>query len=206
MPVVDRSGVLRRIEGRKLDIGCGPRKVDDDHIGVDLLDYPGVDVVGDIREVLATIPDGALSGIYSSHFLEHVEDVPGLVAELARVLRPGAVLVVVVPHFSNPYFYSDTTHKTAFGLYSFSYLARDGVYRRQVPSYSRDERLALRSARLRFKSPPPFYARYAFKRGVELLVNANRWTQELYEENLCYLVPCYDVRFELVRLGGRVKE
>jgi SAM-dependent methyltransferase len=202
MAVADRTGTLQSIRGRKLDIGCGPRKIDSDHVGVDVVAYPGVDVVGDIAEVLAQIPDGSLGGAYSSHFFEHVDDVPALVAELARTLQPGAVLEVVVPHFSNPYYFSDPTHKTAFGLYSFSYLAADGIYRRQVPSYVRDERFALQSARLGFKSPPPFYGRYAFKRAIGALVNLTRWSQEFYEENLCYLVPCYEVRFRLVRLPG----
>jgi hypothetical protein len=201
MAVVDRTGVLATISGRKLDIGCGARKVDDDYVGVDRIDYPGVDLVGDIDDVLAQIPEGALRGVYSSHFLEHVEDVSGLLEQLARVLAPGAALEVVVPHFSNPYYFSDPTHKTAFGLYSFSYLASDPVYRRQVPAYCRIEAFRLTSARLRFKSPPPFYGRYAFKRAVEVLVNSSRWSQEFYEENLCYLVPCYEVQFRLARIG-----
>lgn len=202
MAVHDRTGKLQSIRGRKLDIGCGPRKIDGDHVGVDLIEYPGVDVVGDIGEVLAQIPDGALEGAYSSHFFEHVDDVQGLLGELARTLRIAAVLEIVVPHFSNPYFFSDPTHKTAFGLYSFSYLTADEIYRRQVPSYVRDKRFGLQSAELGFKSPPPFYGRYAFKRAVGYLVNLTRWSQEFYEENLCYLVPCYEVRFRLVRRDG----
>jgi len=199
MSVVDRTGALAQITDRKLDIGCGPRKIDSGHVGVDRIEYPGVDIVGDIRDVLAQIPDGVLGGAYCSHFLEHVDDVPGLIDELARTLRAGAELVIVVPHFSNPYCYSDPTHETAFGLYSFSYLAQDGIYRRQVPAYVRDERFGLRSAKLGFKSEPPFYGRYVFKRVVGMLVNLTRWSQEFYEENLCYLVPCYEVRFRLVR-------
>lgn len=202
MPIDDKTNALQKIQGRKLDIGCGPRKVGSDYIGVDVIDYPGVDVVGDIREVLAEIPDGALSGAYSSHFFEHIDDVVGLIEELTRALTPGAVLEVLVPHFSNPYFFSDPTHKTAFGLYSFSYLASDKILRRQVPSYCRNDRLELESVQLRFKSPPPFYGRYAFKRAVEVLVNLTRWSQELYEENFCYLLPCYEVQFRLVRLSA----
>lgn len=201
MSVDDRTGVLQSIQGRKLDIGCGSRKVDSEHVGVDLLAYPGVDIVGDISEVLARIPNGALGGGYSSHFFEHVDDVADLLAELGRVLAVGAVLEVVVPHFSNPYFFSDPTHKTAFGLYSFSYLASDELYRRQVPSYCRNDQFRLESATLGFKSPRPFYGRYAFKRAVGLLVNLNRWSQEFYEENLCYVVPCYEVQFRLVRVA-----
>ena len=202
MPVHDPAGLLRDVEGRKLDLGCGPRKIHSEYIGVDLIDYPGVDVVGDIGDVLSQIPDGTLGGAYSSHFLEHVDDVLGIVEALARTLRPGAPLELVVPHFSNPYYFSDPTHKTAFGLYSCSYLASDDILRRQVPSYVRDERFSLKSVRLCFRSPPPFYGRYAFKRAIETLVNLNRWSQEFYEENLCYLIPCYEVRFCLVRAAA----
>ena len=200
MPVNDKAGVLERIHGRKLDLGCGPRKIDDEHVGVDLIDYPGVDVVGEIGEVLEQIPDGALGGVHASHFLEHVEDLPALLDEIARTLASGALLHVVVPHFSNPYFYSDPTHRTAFGLYTFSYLATDRLHRRQVPGYCRSPDLTLCSVTLGFKSPRPFYGRYAFKRAVGALVNLTTWTREFYEENLCYLVPCYEVRYVLARV------
>lgn len=200
MPVEDKSGALAHIHGRKLDIGCGPRKVDAEYVGVDLIDYPGVDVVGEICEVLARIPDGALTGVYSSHFFEHVDDLPGLLDEIARTLSPGAFMEVVAPHFSNPYYYSDPTHRMAFGLYTFSYLAADDVHRRQVPTYCRNDAFELRSAMLGFKSPRPFYGRYAFKRTIGVLVNLTTWTRECYEENLCYLVPCYEVRYLLRRV------
>jgi hypothetical protein len=197
MPVQDKSGALARIRGRTLDIGCGPRKLKAEYVGVDRIDYPGVDVVGDVREVLARIPDGALAGVYSSHFLEHVEDLPGLLDEIARTLDHGAQVEAIVPHFSNPYFYSDPTHRTAFGLYTFSYFAADPVHRRRVPAYVRNTALELCSATLRFKSPHPFYGRYALKRGFGFLVNLTTWTRECYEENFCYLVPCYEIRYVL---------
>lgn len=200
MPVEDKTRALHTIRGRKLDIGCGPRKRAADYVGVDLIDYPCVDLVGDAREVLSQIPDGALSGVYTSHFLEHVDDLPEILNEIARTLSRGSMLEVVVPHFSNPYFASDPTHRTAFGLYTFSYLARDALHTRTVPAYVRNDALKLQSVALGFKSPRPFYVRYAFKRAVGLLVNLSSWTREFYEENLCYLVPCYELRFVLVRV------
>ena len=191
--------MLDGIAGRKLDLGCGSRKVAPDYVGVDLLDLPDVDLVGDVMDVLGAIPDGVLEGVYSSHFFEHVESVPALLDELARVIRVGGELDVIVPHFSNPYYYSDLTHRSFFGLYSFSYLARDTLFRREVPSYGREARFVLRSAQLRFKSPRPFYGRYAAKRMIQVAVNASRWTREFYEENLTYLIPCYEIRFKLER-------
>ena len=184
----------------KLDIGCGARKRGPDYIGVDRLDLPGVDVVGEVLDVLAAIPDGAIDEIYCSHFLEHIDDLDGMLAEICRVLRRAGRLEVVVPHFSNPYFASDPTHRRAFGLYTFSYLAADAPLRRRVPHYGNSVPLRLDRVILGFKSTPPFYGRHAFKRAIGALVNLMRWTREFYEENLVYLVPCYELRFSLVRL------
>jgi len=120
--------------------------------------------------------------------------------EMCRVLRPGGHLEIVVPHFSNPYFASDPTHRRAFGLYTFSYLTADAPLRRQVPHYGEVLPVRLERVVLGFKSTPPFYGRHALKRAVGLVVNLSRWTREFYEENLVYLVPCYELRFRLVRL------
>ena len=50
-------------------------------MGVDVLDYPSVDVIGDAFDVLAAVPDSALAALYSSHFFEHVEDVQRLLGD-----------------------------------------------------------------------------------------------------------------------------
>ena len=198
MTVIDKSDALAHIRGQKLDLGCGPRKAAG-YLGVDAIDYPGVDIVGDIYEVLARVPDGTLGGVYASHFFEHVENLAPLLDEIARTLAGGATLEVIVPHFSNPYFYSDPTHRAHFGLYTFSYYATDRLHRREVPDYCRTASFTLRSVRLGFKSSRPFYGRYAFKRAIGAAVNLTTWTREFYEENLCYLVPCYEVRYVLTR-------
>jgi ubiquinone/menaquinone biosynthesis C-methylase UbiE len=196
---LDSARIQDQVRGRVLELGCGARKRRAEYVGVDVLDYPGVDIVGDAFEVLRSVPDAILAGVYSSHFFEHIEDVPGLMDEVARVIRPRGYLEVIVPHFSNPYYYSDLTHKTAFGLYTFSYLARDEILRRKVPTYQRELAFELISVHLGFKSSPPFVARYGLKRVIELLVNASTWSMEFYEENLSHIVPCYELQYRLVR-------
>jgi hypothetical protein len=58
----------------------------------------------------------------------------------------------------------------------------------------------LSQADLIFKSSPPFYARYASKKILQAVFNLNRYTRELYEENFCYLFPCYEILFEMRRM------
>jgi SAM-dependent methyltransferase len=198
--VLDKHGVLDRIAGAKLDLGCGPRKRGADYIGVDVVDQEGVDLVGDVFDVLARIPDGSLSRVFSSHFMEHIDDITRLVGELGRVIRPGGQLETVVPHFSNPYFYSDVTHRTPFGLYSMSYFVKEPLFKREVPLYANPPLFALTAVDLTFKAPRPFYGRYALTKLLGAVFNLSRATKELYEGTLCFWFPCYELTFLMTRL------
>ena len=196
MTILDKHNSLQKLSDLEtviLELGCGNRKRCPDWIGIDALDHECVDIVGDVHEVLERFPDGCVDEVHSYHFFEHVSDVAGLMVRLAKIMKPGALLEVVVPHFSNPHFYSDYTHRTFFGLYSFSYLARDPVFRRRVPNYLDATTFELCDARLVFTSP--FIGRFVFKRILGACFNLNRYAQEFYEENLCYLFPCYEVKF-----------
>jgi len=59
------------------------------------LDRGGVDVAADITAL--PFRDASFDAVLCSHVLEHVEDDRTAMAELARVLRPGGWLVVLVP-------------------------------------------------------------------------------------------------------------
>ena len=196
----DKKGVLSRLPeiGRVvLDLGCGPVRRHPDWIGVDRLDYESVDLVGEVHDVLRMFPAGTVDEVHSSHFFEHVHDLPRLMSEIERVLKNGGLLDVVVPHFSNPYGYSDYTHRRFFGLYTFSHLVKDNVLKARIPGYQSGLQFELEKVKLVFRSP--FRVGHVLKGWVGWLVNSSAWVQTFYEENLCYLVPCYEIRFTLRR-------
>jgi SAM-dependent methyltransferase len=200
--VVDKQGKLAqliRTRSGTMELGCGPARRHADAVTVDALDFPDVDVVGDVFQILASIPDGSVDAVHSYHFLEHVAPLAGIVRECSRVLKPHGLLHAVVPHFSNPYFHSDYTHRQTFGLYSFSYLAEDTLFRRRVPRYQLETGLVLEDVHLTFKAPPPFYLRYAFRRTLGAVVNSSRLTQEWYEAGWSGIFPCYELDFRLRR-------
>jgi ubiquinone/menaquinone biosynthesis C-methylase UbiE len=200
--IVDKHGRLGAVHGAgpvRLEFGCGDRRQLPGAITIDQSDCDAVDVVGDVFAVLAVLPDASVDEIYSSHFVEHLDDFGRFVREAARVLKVGGRMCAVAPHFSNPYFYSDPTHRVFFGLYTFSYYVEDRVFRRVVPRYQPCPGLSLVEARLVFKSAKAFPVQYAIRKLVELLVNSTRYTREFYEANLCYAVPCYEVRYDIVK-------
>jgi ubiquinone/menaquinone biosynthesis C-methylase UbiE len=185
-----------------LEIGCGSRKKDSYAIGIDKLNYPCVDLVGDIFEILRLFPDSIVDEVTSSHFFEHIPDVEGLLTELARILKKNGDLFITVPHFSNPYFYSDSTHSKFFGLYTMSYFSNDEILHRKVPKYQRKINYTLKNITLSFKSSPPFYLRFIFKKLFGYLVNINNYTKELYEEMFCYFISCYEITYQLKKINS----
>jgi predicted SAM-dependent methyltransferase len=180
----------------KIDLGCGPQKKKG-YIGIDKIALPGVDFVYDFEKGLQFLPDNCVDEIISSHLLEHIDNLEFLLTEIHRVLKPNGVKKIIVPHFSNPYYYSDYTHKRFFGLYTFDYFS-DGnnKYTRKVPTFYNTVKFEVVSRKLRFASPP-FYLRNKFKAILTHLVNSTVYTQELYEDLFSNLISCYEIHYEI---------
>lgn len=180
-----------------LELGVGNRKRISSAIGIDILDGENVDIVGDATMVLKEIKSNSIDKIYSYHFLEHIDNYNNLLNETVRVLKKGGVITFVVPHFSNPFFFSDLTHKNFFGLYTFCYFAENNFFKRTFPKYSKISNLLLTDVKLIFKSYRPYYLRHFFKKIIQVIFNSTRYFQEIYEENFCYIFPCYEVVYKI---------
>lgn len=183
-----------------LDIGCGPSKLTGS-IGIDVLPYNGVDLVGEACSILRKFPDESVDFIYTRHFLEHVIDLDSFVSEFCRVLKEDSRCRIIVPHFSNPYFYSDPTHKRHFGLYTFCYYSTcEGLFKRKVPTYMCDLNFNLINVNLHFQTPKGRLVRSGLKKLVKFFVNRCSFNKEIYEELFCWIFPCYEIAYDLVKL------
>jgi hypothetical protein len=75
MAIQDKRDLLSYIqlhheeESFEIELGCGNRKRSPTAIGIDRLDYPGVDIVGEIGDVLAKIPEGSIATRAASYRL-----------------------------------------------------------------------------------------------------------------------------------------
>lgn len=174
-----------------VELGCGQKKKQG-RITVDKLDLPNVDIVADIEEGLSFLPDNSVDQIHSRSVLGHIENFENFMGEIVRVLKKDGTAHIFVPHFSNPYYYSDYTHKRFFGLYSFYYFVDTKHQpRRKVPNFYTDIRVNILSQRLVFSSP--FWFTRQIKKLLSFIFNCHRSLQEFYEENLCYVFPCYGI-------------
>lgn len=97
----------------KLNLGCGRFKkagfwnVDGDPAG-----QP--DQVLDLEELPYPFPSGQFQRIEADHVLEHLQNPFAVMAEMHRILAPGGILHLRMPHFSRGFTHAD--HKRGFDI------------------------------------------------------------------------------------------
>jgi len=176
-----------------LNLGAGLQRVPG-YYNVDLVALEGTDIVADLNKPLDGLPENTVSGIYSSNTFEHISNLFGLLSEIHRVCSNGAKCEIIVPHFANPYYYSDPTHIRQFGLFTMHYfLHTDQQWRRKVPSYYSDTKFKLIDVELMFYKDSLFD--HLVSPIAHYLVNKSRFTQHMFERRFCWLFPPAQVKF-----------
>ena len=179
---------------RLLDLGCGLRK-QQNAIGIDMNANAHPDVIGNIEQGLP-FRDKSFDKVVGYSVLEHLSNLDGCVREVGRVLRRGGTFEVFVPHFSNALFYSDPTHKRCFGYFTFDYYCDEPLQksRWKVPAfYNRDIRLEILEKSFVFSSRFKYMAKAS--RLIERWANRSEEWKLFYETHLCWLFPCYGIRY-----------
>ena len=84
-----------------VNVGCG-LSTGKKFTNVDALPFSNVHYISDIR-VLSMFMDDSVDLIYASHVVEHIprSELPGVLTEWRRALKPGGVLRISVPDFDS---------------------------------------------------------------------------------------------------------
>jgi SAM-dependent methyltransferase len=168
---------------KKLDFGCGQTK-EPGYVGMDIFPGEGVDVIHDFDVFPYPFADNTFDEIVSKSSLEHVDDFIATVVELHRILKPGGILEIWVPHYSGPDAYRDPTHKTFFAYTTFDrftgHTSYETTHSGMFTLLQRSFGLPTRGNRL--KALPKMFA--------------NRFP-ELYEQALCWVMPSKTMYYKL---------
>ncbi|HEV2762232.1 MAG TPA: class I SAM-dependent methyltransferase [Pyrinomonadaceae bacterium] len=173
-----------------LDIGCGKHKTPG-AVGMDNNPRTGADVIHDLDVVPYPFPDDEFDLVIGNQVIEHVEDVLAVVAELHRVTKPGGVIRLETPHYSDIASYTDPTHKHHLTTESFAYFTG------QRPDFDFYSEVQLRPRLIRVTMLKLWRAL-----GFELLVNSCnrypslRFIRKFWESYLCYVVRGKTILFE----------
>jgi SAM-dependent methyltransferase len=174
-----------------LDVGCGQNKVVG-AIGIDSNPRSHADVIHDLGVFPYPFENDRFDEIVCRHVLEHVPDVIGLITELHRITKAGGRLKIVTPHYSNPDWATDPTHRNHFNSYSFTCFVQNKT---PFPFYTDIE---LQPVRTHVSLANLWRAL-----GIEFLVNlderwpALRFTRKFWEFYLSTILRGKELWFEL---------
>lgn len=168
---------------RVLDVGCGRNKRPG-AIGVDYNADTAADALADINGGRLPFRDSVFDRVELIHVIEHVENVVQTIEELHRVLKPGGVLRMETPHYTDFSSFCDPTHRWHLNSFSFRYFTEEGGF----SYYSR--------SRMRQKSLHVKLLNLWKLLGFEFLVNRSRSFRKFWEFYLCYIIRGKAMVFE----------
>ena len=173
-----------------LDVGCGWNKTPG-AIGIDANPRTHADIIHDFGVVPYPFADNEFDEIVCRHVVEHVPDVMAFVRELYRITRSGGRITIVTPHYSNPDWPTDPTHRNHLNSYSFNCFIDD---RQLFPFYTDVKLKTIRT----YVSLANLWRAL----GLEFIVNLDqhwpglRFTRKFWEFYLCNLIRGKELRFD----------
>lgn len=198
MKILDNS-ISEDIQSGKLlrlDIGCGPCP-EKGFYGVDFVELPGVAIYADLNEGLAPIPDNSVSDVVSSHCMEHISNFVPLMKHIHRIVVPNGTIRITVPHYSNPFGYSDPTHVRFFGLYTMLYFVPQDrqKLKRKVPAFYFDFNFDVKSVKIEFYRENVIDK--IFANIMERFMNKNLDRLHSYERYLANIYPARQITYTM---------
>ncbi|HEX6124571.1 MAG TPA: methyltransferase domain-containing protein [Pyrinomonadaceae bacterium] len=173
-----------------LDVGCGMNK-HEGAIGLDHNPKTAADVTHDLGQFPYPFPDNEFDLIVSNHVAEHVPDLMAFITELYRIARPGGRIKLVTPHYTNPDWPTDPTHRNHINSYTFNAFIPD----RAVFDFYTE--VQLRPVRTYVSLLSLWKAL-----GIEFIVNLDqrspglRFTRKFWEHYLSYIFRGKELQFE----------
>ena len=166
-----------------LDLGCGDSKYNSNNkndlvIGIDKIKLKNVDVVWDLNKMSYPFKDNEFDLIYTSHTLEHLNDLDEVFKELIRITKNHGKIIIKVPHFSCGVNYRDPTHKRVFSYFTFFYFTDKCFYTKS--------KFKIRKIRLNF-------TRQAFTTLNYFINPIINLSPLIYERFFCWILPCSEV-------------
>jgi SAM-dependent methyltransferase len=168
---------------KKLNLGCGT-DIKKGWVNLDSADLSGVDVVHDINTLPLPFDDGSFDEVLCNDIIEHIADYVPLLKELHRILAPGGMLHIRVPHFTSTNNFIDPTHRRMFSIFTFDFFVAGTHFHTARPYYFDFSFNEIMSSEITFWKHAWFAS----------IVNKTRYRQGYYESTiLSKLFPAVNI-------------
>lgn len=180
---------------RKLNLGCG-HDSKAGWVNLDIAPLPGVDVVHDIEKTPLPFGNESFDEILCNDILEHI-DYPKVLKDLHRVLIPGGIVHIRVPHFTSKNNAIDPTHKRIFSIETFDFFCHGVTEGNKAGRYMYPDFVfnVATAPSITFEHSRTFFW---YNKIIEWWVNTSRKRQQLYESTgLSCLFPAQNILITL---------
>lgn len=193
-----------------INLGCGQTRIPNS-IGVDRLKIKTyVDIVHDLDLLPYPFKSNFADEIHMYHVLEHLHDPLKKLEEIHRILKPGGILYLRVPHFSSLGAFSDISHVRPFGYTTFDCFDRKNEHH----FYTKKEFIILEKEIKYFGRYPNrgLYAHYIhqnkcslfLKPFVHLINFLIKISPEFFERVWCYWVGgAMEIAISFKKINGK---
>jgi SAM-dependent methyltransferase len=174
-----------------LDIGCGKHKTPG-AVGLDCNPGTDADVIHNLNYFPYPFSDNEFDLIIGNQVIEHVEDLLAVMAELYRIAKPGAIIRLDTPHYTDISSFRDPTHRHHLTCESFMYFTE------KRPEFAFYSHVTMRTRSIRVT-----LLKLWRLLGLEFLVNLNnnypqlRFLRRFWEAYLCFIIRGKTILFEL---------
>lgn len=168
-----------------LDVGCGNNKIHG-AVGIDVRANTQADMVHDLNVTPWPLEGNKFEFIRLWSVLEHLRDVVAAMNEVHRVAKPGATVIIGVPHFSSVNAYTDPTHEHFFSSSFLDYCIEDSTEVRKYGFYG-EARFRLEERRVTLS---PMWSSLRVTRLMNRIL-------PFYETYLCSMIRGADIQLKL---------
>lgn len=114
---------------KKLNLGCGENKKEG-YVNVDWVPLVEPDVAHDLNVYPYPFADNTFDLVEADHVLEHLDRPFQAMKEIHRVAKPGAEILLRVPHFSRGFTHAEHSHgfDVTFPLYFDPHFTKSGYF------------------------------------------------------------------------------
>jgi SAM-dependent methyltransferase len=181
MPYLEEFARTHRV------LHLGPGREASLGVSVDISADVRPDVRADLNRPPYPFKDNSFDAAYAFSVVEHLDNFFGVFTDLHRVLKPGAFVALLTPHFSDAASYIDPSHRLHLSALSFDYFVEGKLLFANYGFYTR-VRYRVRE-RLLMLQPP-----WNRVPGLQRAVNHSPY---LYEQHFCYMLRASGLYLEL---------
>lgn len=173
----------------KINLGCG-KDIKKDYLNCDCVSSEKVDKVFDLNSYPWPLKDNTFEEVLCKSVLEHLENPEKAIKEIWRVSKPGAKIIIEVPHFSCWQAWGDITHKRPFNSTSLFCFSDRKIHQSSSSLINSQREIFEVETRIIFGKVKKIFL-------FETFFNLNNYSRGFYERHLAYIFPAQNILFKM---------